>query len=118
MWPPGIHVVVQWSVVQRCSLALLPFLAGKEKLKEHLMPRGKVLTPFGVDALGRLGEAADNLLARMQSTATSTSKLGGGHACTIAERLRGKIDAHLHRHAARVCQHAEHGLPGALPRRP
>ena len=76
------------------------------------MPPGKVLTPFGVESFGRLGEAVENLITRLQAVAANRSKLRGGNAGRLTEKLCEEIDAILYRHAAGICHQAEHGLAG------
>ena len=78
---------------------------------------GKVLTPLGVETLGRRGGVAENLSARMRAAATSRSTSRGGRAATIGGTLREKIDAILYRHAALLCHQAELGIQGAAPYR-
>ena len=68
-------------------------VAEREKLKEYMLPAGKVLTPFGVETFGRLGKAAEELLRRMQAVAANRSRLRGGSASRAIERLRERIDA-------------------------
>ena len=53
----------------------------------------------------------------MQAVAPNRTKLRGGDASRMIEKLREKIDAILYRHAARICHHAEHGLSGMAPDR-
>ena len=79
------------------------------------MPPGKILTPFGVEAFGRLGEATENLLSYMQDTDTNRYNLRGGNAYRVFEKLREKTDAILYNHAARFCHRAEHGPAGIAP---
>ena len=87
------------------------------KRREYVLPGGKALTPFGVETFGRLGPAAEELLSMMQAASANRSRLRGGHANRIIERLRERIDAHLHRHAGHMCALAEHGLGGSAPYR-
>ena len=79
------------------------------------MPLGKVFTPCRVERFGRLGRAAENLLARLHDASSNRSELRGGHASRAVERVRARIDAIVHRHAARVCNQAEHDVHGVAP---
>ena len=122
-----MEVLIDVAVKHPCTEALLAHAAERdghaakiaedEKLREYFVPAGKKLTPFGVETFGRLGCAAEELLAKMQAVAANRSRLRGGHANRIVERLRERIDAHLHRHAVQMCIFAEHGLQGTAPYR-
>ena len=117
-----MEVLIDVAVKHPCTEQLLPHTAAKdghaaciaerEKRREYMLPGGKALTPFGVETFGRLGAAAEELLRKMQAVAANRSRLRGGHASRIVERLRERIDAHLHRHAVHMCTFAEHGLGG------
>ena len=122
-----MEVLIDVAVKHPCTEQLLPQAAGRdghaaciaerEKRREYVLPGGKTLTPFGVETFGRLGAAAEELLSKMQAVAANRSRLRGGHANRIVERLRERLDAHLHRHAVQMCTFAEHGLNGTAPYR-
>ena len=59
----------------------------KEKLQEYIMPLGKIAAPSSVETFGNLGDAAEGLLARVQSTARQAGR--SSVVCTHAEPLRG-----------------------------
>jgi hypothetical protein len=120
-----MEILIDVAVKHPCTDVLVPHAAERdghapnmaehEKRREYILPAGKKLTPFGAETSGRLGNAAEKLLAKMQAAAANRSRLRGGHANRIVERLRERIDAHLHRHAVQMCTFAEHGLQGTAP---
>ena len=122
-----MEVLIDVAVKHPCTAQLMQHaattdgyaakLAERETLEEHTFPGGKTLTPFGVETFGRLGAAAEELLGKMQAVAANRSRLRGGGAHRIVERLRGKIDALVCRQASRMCVMAEHGLEGSGPYR-
>ena len=53
-------------------------VAEGEKLRDYRVPPGKVLTPFGVETLGRVGRCVEAFLQRRQTATTNRARLRWG----------------------------------------